>query len=429
MGEKEVVVIGGGIAGITSIVKLKELGYSPVLISASLGASYMFSGGYDVYSGVKNEIREPLTLKDQINLLEEMNPYHPYNFVNDIEDGLKNAFSVLNKRLDLNLTDLETEKRNFIIPTQRGTFKKTALVRKGMEDADLYFMINSNKRFGILNFTMFKDFDYNTMLYNLNGIKRKFNSDSDFLIVNFDFLRRSSDVNLNSSEFAAILEKDELYKDILEKIYDMAQKNDMDYIISPPVWGIDKYDEITDYLLNNKIKILETLGGASSIYGMRLRKKVLSYLNREKLTILEERVKSVKIQNGYIKSVITDKGKEIKTSAVIFCGGKFIGGGIDFDGDFKDNLFNLPVFYQGKKVEFKDSLFENDYFKKHKIFSVGIKINDRFQPLNEDDKPVYKNLFVAGNIISGYNYIFREGGMGVAVVSGYMAAKYLSHIV
>ena len=227
-----------------------------------------------------------------------------------------------------------------------------------------------------------------------------------------------------------MLENNDLYLELIEKISKMAKTEGINNIISPAIWGIDRASEIKKEL-NQNFNFIENISKTPSIAGIRLSKVINKYLIENNIKVVKEKVVKFESYKNRISSLTTNKGTKIETSAVILATGKFLGGGIDTNQGYQESIFDIPVFYNGQVVSknIKEPMFENSYFRKQPVFSLGIKINDRFQPLNIDNKVLFNNLFAAGNIISGYNYIAREGGFGVAISTGYKAAKSLSQII
>ena len=432
MKNKKIVVIGGGIAGITAVMKLKELGYEPILITKGAGSSAMFSGSIDIASLVESKHLKgiDIPLKEQIKLVQNRNPNHPYNKLTDIYSVLTESINMVNKELDLRFTELDLNKPNYIIPTQTGYLKESALIKEYSINFDLNTIMKSNENYGLLNFTLFNSFFYENLLHNLNLIKKEQNSESNFFIINFDFLRRSTDVNLKNYDLANILENNNLYVELIDKISEIIKTENINNIISPAIWGIEKYNEINT-LLKSRFNFIETLSNTPSISGIRLQKKINKYLKEHNVVVINEKVIGYKHKNGNILSVVTNKNNEVNTSGIVLATGKFIGGGINTQNGYSESVFNMPLFYNGRPLPetVKEPMFENDYFKKHQAFSVGLKVNRRFQALGIDNRVIFKNLFVAGNIIADYNYIAREGGFGVAISTGYKAAKSLAQII
>jgi anaerobic glycerol-3-phosphate dehydrogenase len=52
------------------------------------------------------------------------------------------------------------------------------------------------------------------------------------------------------------------------------------------------------------------------------------------------------------------------------------------------------------------------------MFEAGLRIDCVLRPLGMNNKPRLKNLFAAGAIIQGYNYMTDGTGAGVAMATG-----------
>jgi len=404
-------------------------------MTKGVGSSAMFSGAFDIASIAKSKsIKEliGIPLSGQIELIKNRNKNHPYNKIRNINQTLEDSFHLINKALELNLTELDLSKPNYTIPTQTGYLKETAVISNDSCEMDLDYIMKSGENYGILNFTLFKSFFYERLLDNLNKIKKELNSDSKFFILDFDFLRRSSDTNLKNYDLARIIENKDLYLNLIEKIKKIADLDNIKNIISPSVWGVDKFHEIKNEL-SKHFNFIEALSVNPSISGIRLLKKINKYILDNNIEVINEEVISFKSENNLITELRTNKGSKVKTSGIILATGKFLGGGIDSDESnaYKEKIFDLPLFYNGKPLnrDIKEPMFKENYFDKHSIYSIGVKVNSSFQPLNIDNKVLFNNLFAAGNIIADYNYIAREGGFGVAISTGYKAAKFLAQII
>lgn len=134
--------------------------------------------------------------------------------------------------------------------------------------------------------------------------------------------------------------------------------------------------------------------------------------------------------NKMVKSLKVEMGRkidEIEADAYILASGGFLGGGLKEEKDFlKESIFNLPVYSsEGEnlaEVNLEKLLNRNVFPKEgHQLFSSGINVNEKLQPISVDGEPVYSNLYAAGSILSGYNYIAEKSGMGVAIATGYLA--------
>ena len=50
-------------------------------------------------------------------------------------------------------------------------------------------------------------------------------------------------------------------------------------------------------------------------------------------------------------------------------------------------------------------------------------MNGALQPLNLEGRPVAENIFAAGAILGGYDYVRELSGLGTAIITGFLAGK------
>ncbi len=59
--------------------------------------------------------------------------------------------------------------------------------------------------------------------------------------------------------------------------------------------------------------------------------------------------------------------------------------------------------------------------ERHALFEAGVKVDALLRPLTLDAAPRFNNLFAAGAILSGHNYVSDGTGSGVALATGVQA--------
>lgn len=422
--ESEIVVIGEGIAGITAIVNLIKSGKNPILISKSFGATAMFSGAYDI----GNSPYKYRTLNESLQDITEINKYHPYNYIKDVKTVLNESFQLVNNSLNLNLSTISFENPNLFMPTQYGNFKPTSVVDKNNIQIELKNMINSGSSYAISSFDMFKNYHSQKLLNTLKDIAKSRNSVTRFAPVKINFLKRNHDAYFQNHDFAQLLDSDKAFDKFITYLKKLSKQIDIKTIIIPPILGIEEYPKLFNRIKDEcAIDMCETISLTPSVPGIRLQKAVSKYIKQNKIRKINSKVISFKQKDGEITHLTTQNGIEIPVSAVILATGKFIGGGIDVKSKPFESIFNLPVFYNNKGINnySLNSMFDNDFFKNHKIYSTGVKINDKFKPVDVSNNVIYDNLFAAGNVLQGYNYLESHGGMGVAIATGYYSAQKL----
>jgi len=63
------------------------------------------------------------------------------------------------------------------------------------------------------------------------------------------------------------------------------------------------------------------------------------------------------------------------------------------------------------------------FFDAHPFASVGLPVTDRLQPADETGRPRARNVFLAGGAMAGYDPTGTKSRGGMAIATGYRAAK------
>ena len=120
---------------------------------------------------------------------------------------------------------------------------------------------------------------------------------------------------------------------------------------------------------------------------------------------------------------------KISTKAVILATGKFIGGGITgTENGIRESVFDLMTVSESFRIATNTTpqKLTNTIALSHMghpLFGSGLSVDPQFRPITEKEVHAAKNLYAAGSIIAGYNYSAEKSGLGVAIVTGYMASR------
>ena len=82
-------------------------------------------------------------------------------------------------------------------------------------------------------------------------------------------------------------------------------------------------------------------------------------------------------------------------------------------------IFGLNVVGPETRAEWFNKRFFNPIG--HPINEVGIRVDERLRPIDDNDRPVLDNLFVTGAQLMGFDALREKSGGGVAISSGYKA--------
>ncbi len=429
----DVIVIGGGMAGYSSALKLKKRNNHVILVKKSTGATFFSSGAIDLagyYPLTNNTYYDsPITC---INDIRKTNQNHPYSKFKSI-DEIKSLYNEWKSIFQSDFQLKGSLNKNILLINFSGTVKPSNLAGNQIYDGNLNTI--NGKSLALIGINGFPFFDSkycskslkNTLTY-LEGME--LNKISNFSIELPDL---SEIGNLLSINVAKYLENEQNLSNFIKIIKSNSEILSHDVLAFPPILGLLDFKNVLKKLQESLGKeIIEILSYPPSVPGFRLQ----STLEKKARELGVEIVNNMEIINFESKNIeitglIGKYGKyrdmRLEAENFILATGKFIGNGIKGNKEYiKEKLFDLPIF-----DEFGNPSYNIPLQKMYKpkvlprggqpFLSLGIKINENFIPIDEKNQILYENLKAAGQVLSGYNYVSEKNGLGIALLTG-MAA-------
>ena len=430
--ETEVLVIGSGLAGVSAALAAKKSGKKVMVLSQGAAASAMSSGALDICA-------DPIAVPGcpekwcpdcgkNIDQLLLRVPEHPYRLIADssekIIEEIKNAVSLVFPGQDGFITgDAKTIQLAF---NQIGTFKQTSFMQThilSLEDLKMSGGVL------VLSFSGLRDFD------------------PGFFAKNFLHWtsRLGVKVNLNRTEIpgsglsdTASLQMmrwiDENAQKILESIVKAVKANRAELVIMPALLPFGRRSELINRIEKDaQVKFRELLAMPPSAPGRRLSQYLNSRLNQEGIELISGQAAGFNAEAKKILSLLAEQNQdkvEIRGRAFVLATGSFLAGGIEKYDEFKEKLFGLDVFCGNEPLAkiFTEKLTSASIARPHQVFSVGLRADEKMRALTRGGEAAYENLFAAGSILAGGNYIFNGTGAGVALASGMKSGKTLANL-
>jgi glycerol-3-phosphate dehydrogenase subunit B len=427
MGARKVVVIGSGLAGISAAAFAKKAGALPLVISKGHAATAFCSGALDICGDPCLPAPAPADVSadvaQNISSLLTRQPLHPYNLLAGGPDSPVDAvLSLVRDARDLlfpsnGLIQLSGGlEKNRACFTALGTIKWSALFPTRTAGPDAEGM----ERPAALGIEGFSDFEPGMWARVAGEVAARLGHNVDALAGMIGFGRGHD----KQSPFVAI----EIAKDpeaFIEAIKDaMSGVDNASSVILPPVLPAGGRDDlirkITDAL---SLPVYELLSLPPSAPGLRLAEHLDGVAKELGADLVRAEVVGYESEGDILKALLINEhgaGTRVEAEAFVLASGKFLGGGIEKDRAFKELIFDLPVFIGDSApgeifIEKVAGLHVNE---RHAMFEAGLKIDEALRPLGQDNKPRFNNLFAAGAIIQGYNYMTDGTGAGVALATG-----------
>ncbi len=384
----DVVVIGGGLSGLTAAIALAKKGLKIAVVSRGDPILCLSTGCIDLLA----------TAGDPLVEMELLSERHPYRLVPRmvIEDAMTHFLATVREG---GLTYVGSPQSNRRVLTPLGVGKVTCLVPETMEAS----VVQSDAPLHIVSFAGLKDF-YPSYI-------RARIPTADFSV--YDAECRSTMSLAARFESAAFVER---FVSWLKDADITAER-----IGIPAVLGWGRAGHIQRFIageLNRPVFEIPTL--PPSVPGIRLNRA----LRRVSLGMGVQHysgkpVGTVERSGGVVEAVtLATPGRSIRVNgrAFILATGSFVSGGLTAHREgVMEGVFVLPVYYPPDRT----CWFGERFFPpEHPLEDAGVIVGRDFKPIGVD----VENLFVAGSILA-YSRVIRYGcGNGMAIVTGYAAA-------
>ncbi len=384
---KDVVIIGGGPAGVTASLLFSKKGKSTTLITTKWNLAFS-SGAFDLFIPPSEN---PSTPEEALSSLVKNYPEHI-------------LVKITNKKREIIREGIEAI--NSIYPF----FK----IVKGNEKFYHYIsdMGNSKKSWGALKWVAsmeeFENLKEKIVVLPSNFIGRKAKQVVEIinLWTHCDF--QLIEVKGSLESYYETL-KDPEVKTLLISITKERNEN----FLLPPIfcgdYGKPKF-------------VMEFLPTFESLNGIWLKDSAIEMMTKNGVEIIEEEVIELEIKNGRVIKAITDTGREVKGDVFIISTGKFLGGGMNFRGErIKDWL---GKFLTTSKTSKDHSVLLTNPHPLHSqgIFSIGLKIDEKMRVYIDENKK-FDNLFACGMIISNVDPFSWSMGFGFSSLTAYILSK------
>lgn len=411
MRESDIVVIGGGLAGLVAAAAAAKQGKKVTLLTQGSGTLTIGGGIIDIlgYLDDGNPVINPIA---QIATLSEEHPYSKIGAetVNDAITFLLNICQAEGYPQIGNCSKIQW------VPTAAGTLKPTCIVPRTMDISDLE---KASPRV-IVGFKYLKDFYPGLIAKNLAALPG-FGGDYEVVTVTPPF---DSGRDVSSLDIARWLDTDEGLKELAFQLSQMVKRGST--LVIPPVLGTSPDYRVLDWLEKNmECRFLETVAVPPSITGLRLHSMLLNHVKKHGVRIIEQAFASRSvIENGRCIAVVTegvDRERFYYAKNFVLATGGIYGGGLAANPDqVIEPIFKLPV----KTPLGRENWTNQTLFSKNKqpFAKIGIAVDDRLKPIDKTGNVILSNVYIAGRNLADYDYCFEKSGNGVAVSSGYKAA-------
>ncbi len=413
----DLLVIGAGLAGLVAGWRAAARGEKVRVIAKGWGATHWLPGCIDVLGYYPLDSQTPVKSPAQaVPQLIRAQPQHPYALLG--MERLQEALTALQELCAAaNYPLVGTLQKNWLLPTAVGTQRPTCLAPATMTAGDL----SDKSPILVVGFEQLRDFYPRVIADNLQlqGIPAR--------SVVLDLASLGSRRFTNPTILAPMLEDTVFRSELVAKLGPHLEGAAR--VAFPAVLGMRQAATVVEALQNRlRRPVFEIPGLTPSVPGIRLHHILVSAIRAGGGSVLDgmEALTS-ETEAGRVKSVQTESSTRPRShrfQRYLLATGGILGGGIDTDrlGEVREVVFDLPVTKPDGRLQW----FRQEFLAKegHPIYQAGVNVDQRFQPLNGDRRPIYDNLYAAGTTLAHCEVIRERSFEGVAVATGYAAAGY-----
>jgi glycerol-3-phosphate dehydrogenase subunit B len=184
-------------------------------------------------------------------------------------------------------------------------------------------------------------------------------------------------------------------------------------------------------------RVAECLGAPSaSPSGLRLAGALAGALSRQGVVVQHARVGRLEGTGRRLRALRLGlpcgTEERLEAGVVLLACGRFLGGGLgEREGGVHEMLLDLPLYDEaGTRVDGSapNRLVRPSPEAPQRLFSSGVRTDSRLRPLGADGEPLFENLFVAGDLIGGFDPSTERTGLGVALLTGLRAASEIARL-
>jgi glycerol-3-phosphate dehydrogenase subunit B len=246
--------------------------------------------------------------------------------------------------------------------------------------------------------------------------------------------------NVSSIELARHMDHQDGMSEFTTQIAKEVKRTGATRVVTPPVLGLKKPRSNASALVNELgIGVAELLSFPPSVPGCRLQNAIEdAFVSAGGKIMPGFEASASTVDSGPIDSVMAKgprRNVKIHTKSVILASGKFVGGGLraDENGVHETALSLMTVtdeYYPASDIRpaHYSSRFAIDP-DGHPLFSCGVPVDYDMRPIDSDGHARCGNLFAAGSVLAGYDYLSEKSGLGVALVTGYAAGLNAARLV
>lgn len=422
MSGPRVVVVGAGLAGLLTAVRLADAGVLPTVCAKGMGGLSLSPGTIDLLGYDPDPVQD---IPAAVAGLVARRPGHPYARIpmSAVADGLATL------RQATGVLQLEgSEQQNMLLPTMLGGVRPTSHAPATMAAG----VVRPGVRYLLAGFAAMRDAPMALCAANLpaaaaaRGIP-----DVQARAVTLGASPRGGEADVGTVAFARGFDDPAFLTRVAAELAPHVREGEL--VGLPAVLGVTRSREVAAELgARAGARVFEIATIPPSVPGMRLDAALRLRLTGVgcRVVLGADAVGLERAADGRVTGVRLERGHRVTVEpadAVILATGGLASGAIHVDSHWvaTETIAGLPLVGDPRPAERFAASASDD----HPGMAMGVGVDDRMRPVAGDGSPCAPNLFAAGGLIGGALPWRELSGEGICLGSAAIAADAAREVI
>jgi glycerol-3-phosphate dehydrogenase subunit B len=421
--ECDVLVVGGGMAGVTAALVAREAGARVVLVRKAPGSTGLSGGAVSVAQDPASLPDTPFAARSGVvesaRRIAATRPGHPYRVLRERLDRLWNAVEFATGQLSSVLAPPSGRNRWLLTPF--GHAHAAAACARTMEAGDLAEIRGT---LVVCGFQGHLGWDPGLVASGAERV-RALGAPATHAVL-LDLFRWEDGALARPFDLARMLDAPGAAEEAGRMLRKMLPRGAAAAVF-PPVLGLEPGTRIPDRIAAAAgIPVAEMLSDVPSVPGLRLHRAIEARLAAAGVDVLQGEIRGA--SGPDVPAAVG--GREVVARSWVLASGRFVGGGIERRGALVESVLGLPVLasegpFADPSVRFAGrpsaSLTLRDSRSPQPLLAAGLRVDEELHPLDAEGRPIHERVFAAGAVVGGHDPASDGTGMGVAMFTGWIA--------